>query len=445
MVVRDEKTGAVMVLTQSALDYLKAQGQGLDDSDFAKIIKTFDLASEKKYQEEREKGPKELQVLAEKVYSLGGFTPLPEEWMTLVATIGEMGEPEIIAVLPSVGFVKQYRFNHDVWLELYPSPDGRVFADPVTKNRKAFLTVKLGLDENNKPQRQAMRTPFTPDGRSMQGQVDVVNKQVVISDEYGTATHEWDDQKGEWVELDEYRVFGAPKERMAHVLDYKLHEVRLVDGVKHTNVLSLDPAEVEWAIEQLNNDVPIEEINGRLKSFQFIPDAEGEPQMVAVVGGEYGLTPAQLENLEKAAAGLEAVDPGILAFLSNQFGAKFISSGTSFTFEDKGGNFSSNDGVDTIIAKRKSVKTIADFIFVLLAESGEINGGRHMVHNENGWVLMGNLSEYKNFGVFAMQWTIDWLKLHGEELVKKGVITQKELNDITNLAKYNLEQYQNAP
>jgi hypothetical protein len=44
----------------------------------------------------------------------------------------------------------------------------------------------------------------------------------------------------------------------------------------------------------------------------------------------------------------------------------------------------------------------------------------------------GKMSKYRNVGVFAMQWTIDWLELHGDELVKMGIITQKELNDITS-------------
>ena len=94
------------------------------------------------------------------------------------------------------------------------------------------------------------------------------------------------------------------------------------------------------------------------------------------------------------------------------------------------------------MARSKSVKTVPDFIFVLMLESGELHVGRHMTNEHE---FAGTMSEYSNVGVFAMQWTIDWLKSHGDGLVKEGAITQKELNDITNLAKYNLEQYQNAP
>ena len=64
-----------------------------------------------------------------------------------------------------------------------------------------------------------------------------------------------------------------------------------------------------------------------------------------------------------------------------------------------------------------------------------------MVHNENGWVLVGNLSEYKNFGHFAMANALEWLDSYGVDLVKSDTITQQELDNIVNLAKYGLEQY----
>ena len=310
-----------------------------------------------------------------------------------------------------------------------------VFLTKFDGDQIAIQTMSMGDNEQ-------VLSPYTSSYRGFGVRWDEATHKLVLVDEYETATHEWDDQKKEWVELEEYRVYGTPAERMAYALEYKLNEVRRVDSKNHTNVLGLDEAEVAQARAGLLAGEPVDEINGGLTSFYILTDAEGEPQMVAVVGGEYGVTKAQLANLKEAVAGIETVDPGILAFLSNQFGAKFISARTSFANVDNNrGIFSSNDGVDTIIAKQGSVKTVADFIFVLLVESGEINGSRHMINNGKDWVVVGNLSEYKNFGHFAMVNALEWLDSYGVDLVKSDTITQQELDNIVNLAKYGLEQY----
>ncbi len=292
--------------------------------------------------------------------------------------------------------------------------------------------------------------------RDMIARWDPVVNKLALVDEYETATHEWDDQKGEWVELDEYRVYGSPEERVAFALEYKLNEVRRVDSKNHENPLGLNPEIVAEAVRLLEEGKPVDEINQELmrlyeekqkedpksSGIWLAAGADGEPYMVAVVGGEYGLTFEQLANLQKAVAGLEAVDPGIMKFLSEQFGAKFVSRYDRLSTEADGGTFSSNNYRETIFAKSKSVRSVPDFIFVLLVESGEIHVGRHMTSEGK---FANKMSEYNNVGVFAMKWAIDWLKLHGDGLIQNGVITQKELNDIVNLAKYNLEQYQNSP
>jgi len=278
---------------------------------------------------------------------------------------------------------------------------------------------------------------------------------LVLVDEYETATHEWDDQEKEWVELDEYQVYGTPEERMAYALDYKLNEVRWSDGLKYENLLGLNPEIVAEARQMLKAGKPVEEINQKLmdlyKATQeddpkssgiwLAPSADGKPYMVAVVGGRYGLTPEQLTNLKKAVAGLEAVDPGITRFFSEQFGAKFIARKTIFVDVDKrAGTFSSNNYRDTIVAKSVTVKTVADFIIVILAESGEIIAGRHIT--DGGFA--GRFSEYKNV-LYGPEFALDWLLAHGQALVDAGVITPKELQDVINLAKYNVEFYKSSP
>jgi len=452
-VVRDKKTGAVMVLTKEALNYLDERGQTVAGSDFARILRRFDGTGDD-YQNWRQKAtPVELQAYSETEYKAGRFLPLPPEWMTLTARINpDTNQPEVVAVLPPYIFAGELIGGayHKQFFDYPDNQDGRIYGDPMIwgVNKKAKLAVILPLPpEEGSTRKQAVTVPYRTANRWMRALV-TEDGRLMLGDEHEVLTHELG-ADGKWHELERYEVYGRPAERMAQVLQWKLNEKRVIYDMEkgtsklHTNVLGLDEAEVELAERMLKEGEPIEKINEQVKSFYILTDAQGEPRMVAVVGGEYGLTPEQLINLQKAVAGIEAVDPGRLAFLADQFGARFISSKTSFIdVDDDIGTFSSNDGVDTIIAKTETVDTVADFIDVLLAEGGEVHGGR--CTDSTTGKLTGNLHEYNNFGHFAMQWMLGWLNMHGNGLVASGVITQKELQEITDLVTYNLERYKKA-
>ncbi len=482
-VVKDEKTGAIMVFTREALEYMAEHGQSLADSDFARILQTgytingaMDESKMDATLERMQGSPAGLQGLATRVWDQGGFLPLPPEWMTLAPKVDEQGKPQVVAVL-TPGWVHEtlYKFNISAWTKQYPTNEGRLFGDPVKNpgsKKKPVLAVVLSLDAASseaRVKRQKITPPYLTPYRWMKAVVD--EGQIKLEDEYHTLTHQLEaaGDKLEWQELETYQTPGTAYKRMAQALTWKAFEEKRILAVNskqgeftgqteiQTNVLGLNPEIVAEARKMLEAGKPVKEINQKLMELYkarqkedpkssgiwLAAGADGKPYMVAVVGGEYGLTPQQLANLQKAVAGLEAVDPGIIKFLSEQFGAKFIARKTMFVdVDNRVGTFSSNNYRDTIVAKFKSVKSVADFIIVLLAESGEIHVGKHMTSEGS---FADKMSEYNNVGVFASQWTIDWLKLHGDGLIQKGVITQKELNDIVNLAKHNLEHYQNLP
>ncbi len=450
-VVRDEKTGAIMVFTKEALEYMKEKGQSVENSDAARLFQTLEEQNRKvfgkwidakvysyeEYYQKRLDYPEELQKFAERLAKDGGFLPLPPEWMTFTIRLNQANRPEVIAILPQ--FL-------DPWDRSYPAGK-RIFGNPISfpADKRLVLSVKLWLEGDGQVKKQFIQAPFITQYRGQQLTLEPEANELVNRDEYQTVTHKLDEAKRQWYELKEYEVYGTARERLVQMLTYKVFEERrMVDGKEHTNVFGLDKEKMQAVIDAIEAGKSIEEINAnkaKAAGIYILTDAEGNPAQIAIVGGEYGLTAEQLASLKKAAAGIEAEDPGITKFFSEQFGAKFVSGSTSFSDITNEGIFSSNDGVDTIIIGNKQ-RTVADLIIILLVESGEIHGGRHMFNYDE---LAGKLSEYKNFGTFAALWAIDWLKLHGDGLIQKGVITQKELNDITKLAKYSLEQYQNSP
>ena len=258
--------------------------------------------------------------------------------------------------------------------------------------------------------------------RDMIGRWDPVAGKLVLVDEYETATHEWDDQKREWVELEKYRVYGTPEERVAYALDYKTNkEVRRVDSTDNKNLLRLDEEMVKETIKRLKAGESVAKINAWLETAQpsepdkariYILTSHDEagrevPAMVAVVGGEYGLDAKHFQAVVKAARRLEEIDPGILQFLAEQFGLKFISEGSSFmVFNDGTARMSSNDGHDTMFVNKDVNFDIKKMMAGLFLEGGELSASNFM--DEKGH-LVGPYKGQGNFGLVAANLFEKWI------------------------------------
>ncbi len=465
-VVRDEKTGAVVVFTGEMLKYMKEQGQSVESSDAAKLFQTleeqnrevFSKWTEAKYFDydeyytKRLDYPEDLQTFAERLAQSGGFLPLPPEWMTFTVRLNQANQPEVIAILPQ--FL-------DPWDRSYPAGK-RIFGNPISfpDDKRLVLGVKLGLENDGQVKKQFIQAPFITRYRGQQLTLESETNKLVNRDEYQTVTHEWDEAAGQWRELDEYRVYGDPAERMAYVLNYKLNEVRYADTY-HENPLGLDPEIVAEAVRLLKEGKPMDEINRGLmelykkKSIEeinaneakaagiyILVDAEGNPAQIAIAGGEYGLSQEHLAALIKAHKAINETDPNEIRDESIK-GTKFISMGTSFIVLEKNDIRVSSSDTDVVIGKKSEEPTIRYWIDLLISESREVDGTRRSV--EDGRVMVpGDDTVYKNFGHYAMTKALEWFNTHGDELVRRGYITRKDLSEIKGGIEYNLKRYRNA-
>ncbi len=203
----------------------------------------------------------------------------------------------------------------------------------------------------------------------------------VVTDEYEVGTHVWNEEKGEWVELKEYEVYTTPEKQAAYTLYYKVFkEKRMVDGKEHTNVFGLDKEKVQAVIDALKAGKNIEEINAneaKAAGIYILTDADGEPQMVVIRGGEYGLSESHFNALVKALDSIKEADPNFFKEASEQSGAKFISATASFkSFSEQDTNTGSNDGTDTIFINPFIRDNAVLYKFIIVVERFEVEASR---------------------------------------------------------------------
>jgi len=319
-----------------------------------------------------------------------------------------------------------------------------------------------------------------------------------LVDENERTTHVWDKENKQWQELDEYLTYGTPTQRVAQALYYEVFEKRIRANSRwYENVLGLDKEEVVRFIQlvlgrpnwQPRDDFSLDEEKALpwqealkqagVKSFMILPDkfvlndkglpaldAEGMaqpakdagPAMIVVtdVNNPNGLKPETIKALYRNAAILSAVDPEILRFLTDQFGAKVITGETDvlkFKRNDKGEiideRSNTNDNQSVIGTNQDRLlsgvyKDLLDAIWALsfMGESGELHEADHQVAGKSGWVMAGNL-EGKFFGQFTFgEWLPAWLQKNKDSFYDRGLV--KYHQHMIMLASHQLERYKQA-
>ena len=175
------------------------------------------------------------------------------------------------------------------------------------------------------------------------------------------------------------------------MLTYKVfEEKRMVSGKEHTNVFGLDKEKVQAVIDALGDkEKSIEEINAneaKAAGIYIVTDTNGEPQMVIIRGGKYGLSEAHFGAMVKALSLISRADSDFVKVASTQRGMKFLSAESSFKQLHSVG---SNDGSDTAYWNKD---TNADYLvaeIVAIAESYEIEAQRK---NEDSSRIVGAVS-----------------------------------------------------
>ncbi len=387
-VVKDETTGAVVVFTSQALEYMREKGQTLEASDFARMLNDYtsvvsdELWQRKAFKSDGSPDLESMKALAEKVVKFENkLIPLPPEVMSLTAVM-EGDSPIVVASLPAVRDFSHGKPPGYTRLQL----ESTYRSDPI-------LAVVYTLD-GDKIRLKNLRAPYKTPFRWMRTMVlESSLAPVGIVDEFEAVTHVWDKESQQWQELDEYRVYGTPEERVAQALEYKLNEVRRVDSKNHTNVLGLDARLVAGAVKRLKEGESVAKVNEWLKaqtpeagkaSFYILASRDKEtgqavPAMVAVVGGEYGLDEEHFQAVLQAAKRLEEVDPGFLEETANQSGARFISARSSFMnfgSKDEDKRASANDFHDSIFVNTRKGTSVLKHEGDIIVESNEIKAAR---------------------------------------------------------------------
>jgi vacuolar-type H+-ATPase subunit I/STV1 len=117
------------------------------------------------------------------------------------------------------------------------------------------------------------------------------------------------------------------------------------------------------------------------------------------------LTREHFQAVVQAVERLEEIDPGILKFLSEQFGAKFVSANTALLdIQGDKDRASSNNRRDTILRDMTEESSLVKTERFILVEAGEVRGAR------------SNLPEGENEGTYANRWLLRWIDDHKNRL-----------------------------
>lgn len=133
-------------------------------------------------------------------------------------------------------------------------------------------------------------------------------------------THTYDPESGLWYELEKYIPLGTAEQRMNTYLQKLLTGTNTTDLTKIVdNVLDLDLNEVNTYIRTGRSD--------NFHSFRILPNAKGEPAIILVTGGQYGMSTSfgNIDQIVEAVKLMNEVDPTIIDTLTIQFGLRAIS------------------------------------------------------------------------------------------------------------------------
>lgn len=195
-------------------------------------------------------------------------------------------------------------------------------------------------------------------------------------------THQYDPESSKWYELEKYIPIGTAQERMNQSLRDLLGTNQTL-GMDNPNTpivdnpLGLDPNEVETYLSGEKAD--------NFSSFRILPNSKGEPAIILVTGGQYGLSTGfgNIEAITAAVKYMNSVDPTIIDTLTIQFGLRAISAdiapGDHFSrLPGYGSTFDRLLGI--LIYNEKELRTVGAHIGIIIGETRGIYNNRKLIN-----------------------------------------------------------------
>lgn len=222
---------------------------------------------------------------------------------------------------------------------------------------------------------------------------------------------------------------GGP-ENPQQVINRKLQELLAYsteeNGQKYPNALGLNEQEVNGYIAGTRKETD-------LTSFRLLKNAKGEPLVVLVTGGQYGLKTDRpnIGNIQAAVNRLNQIDPTTLDLLINGFGLKTITGeiapGITFVRNPSYGTTYKKEGVLLFNEKAQDFP-VNSVLARILGESRGIYVRQHLTWNGSRWIntVPDKLDEHE--GLDKSMWLKQWIETH------KIQLTPDEYSSMTTLA-----------
>lgn len=248
------------------------------------------------------------------------------------------------------------------------------------------------------------------------------------------ATHYYNGAVSEWFEFDQYPVFGTAEQRMKKSLLDFLGENNTDSGGKQINPLDLNLEEVGLYLRTGKTE--------GFKSFKILPNAKGEPTIILVTGGKYGLRTdlRNIQSIETAVKRINEVDPDAIELLVQQYGLRAISfevaPGVTFVnYPGYGSTFDRILGIINFNEKTQSYFTPISSIARILGESRDIYNSHHSEYDGTRWNFTLKNRLNANEGIDKSIWLKNWAETN------KGKLSREEYENLLNFANNAINLY----